>query len=136
MLGNRAVLERELLTEIAVERPRSGPEDRPLSGAERLVAIGDVARRDLALVEEIEHPFHRRDAGLGIDGRLLEIVEARWKPICAATMPQVTVGCTPDPVIMMPERTTLSPSRRVSAFAHSIERRHPPGTCRDRARLP
>ena len=55
----------------------------------------------------------------GLTPPVLRSAVARWKPICAATMPQVTVGCTPEPVIMMPERMTLSPSRLVIALAHS-----------------
>ena len=67
-------LERQLLRDVAVERPRTGPEDRALSGAERLVAVGDVACRNLVLVEQVEHPLHRGLAGVGIDAGALQIV--------------------------------------------------------------
>ena len=55
----------------------------------------------------------------GLTAAVLRSSLARWKPICVATMPQVTVGCTPEPVIMMPERVTLSPSRLVIFSAQS-----------------
>lgn len=55
----------------------------------------------------------------GLTAARFRSAEARSKPICAATIPQVTVGCTPEPVMRMPERTTLPPSLLVTASASS-----------------
>src|SRR5579862_6769088 len=73
-LGEQRRAEVEFLADVAVERPRTRPEDAALPGAEGLIAVGDVARGDLVFVEQVENPLHRCLAGVGIDAGLLQIV--------------------------------------------------------------
>ena len=119
-IGERHGHESQALFYVAVQRPWAGPEHRAFTVAKRFVAVGDIAGRDFMLIEQVEHPLHGLHAGFRVDSGLSS--DRRWRggsPSGAATMPQVTVGCTPEPVIMMPERTTLSPSYLVMALAQS-----------------